>query len=30
MFGETLKWNNFVSYALIVGAVVFSFGFSPS
>lgn len=30
MFGETLKWNNFVSYGLIVGAVYFSFGFSPS
>jgi uncharacterized protein (DUF486 family) len=27
MFGETLKWNNVVSYALIVGAVFFSFGF---
>jgi uncharacterized protein len=27
MFGETLKWNNMVSYALIVGAVFFSFGF---
>ena len=27
MFGETLKWNNVVSYALIVGAVCFSFGF---
>ena len=30
MFGETLKWNNVVSYALIVGAVFFSFGFSPA
>jgi uncharacterized protein (DUF486 family) len=28
MFGENLKWNNYVSYALIVGAVYFSFGFS--
>lgn len=27
IFGETLKWNNIVSYALIVGAVFFSFGF---
>jgi uncharacterized protein len=27
MFGETLKWNNIVSYVLIVGAVFFSFGF---
>ncbi len=27
LFGETLKWNNIVSYALIVGAVFFSFGF---
>jgi len=27
MFGETLKWNNVVSYALIAGAVFFSFGF---
>jgi len=26
LFGETLKWNNLVSYALIVGAVFFSFG----
>ena len=25
MFGETLKWNNLVSYAFIVGAVFFSF-----
>jgi uncharacterized protein len=24
-FGETLKWNNLVSYAFIVGAVYFSF-----
>lgn len=30
MFGGTLRWNNFVSYGLIVGAVYFSFGFSPS
>jgi uncharacterized protein (DUF486 family) len=28
MFGETLKWNNYVSYAFLVGAVYFSFGFS--
>ena len=28
MFGETLKWNNYISYALIVGAVYFSFGFA--
>jgi uncharacterized protein (DUF486 family) len=27
LFGETLKWNNMVSFALIVGAVFFSFGF---
>jgi uncharacterized protein (DUF486 family) len=27
LFGETLKWNNAVSYALIVGAVFFSFRF---
>jgi len=27
LFGQTLKWNNFVSYLLIVGAVYFSFGF---
>ncbi len=26
-FGQTLKWNNVVSYALIVGAVYFSFAF---
>lgn len=25
MFGETLKWNNFVSYLFLVGAVVFAF-----
>ena len=24
-FGETLKWNNLVSYAFIIGAVYFSF-----
>lgn len=24
-FGETLKWNNFVSYLFLVGAVVFAF-----
>ena len=28
MFGENLKWNNYVSFALIIGAVYFSFGFS--
>lgn len=27
LFGQTLKWNNFVSYALIIGAVYFSFAF---
>jgi len=27
MFGETLKWNNYVSYGLIIAAVYFSFGF---
>lgn len=27
LFGQTLKWNHFVSYALIVGAVYFSFAF---
>ena len=26
-FGQTLKWNNLVSYAFIVGAVYFSFAF---
>ncbi len=25
LFGETLKWNNFVSYALLIGAVYFAF-----
>jgi uncharacterized protein (DUF486 family) len=30
MFGESLRWNNFVSYGLIIGAVYFSFRFSPS
>ena len=25
MFGETLKWNNVVSYLLIIGAVYFAF-----
>lgn len=25
MFGERLRWNSFVSYALIVGAVYFAF-----
>jgi uncharacterized protein (DUF486 family) len=27
LFGETLKWNNLVSYGFLVGAVYFSFGF---
>ena len=27
LFGTTLKWNNVVSFALIVGAVYFSFAF---
>jgi len=27
MFGETLRWNNLVSYILIIGAVFFSFRF---
>ncbi|MCU1268620.1 MAG: hypothetical protein JWM21_4938 [Acidobacteria bacterium] len=27
LFGQTLKWNNLVSYALIIGAVYFSFAF---
>lgn len=27
LFGETLKWNHMVSYALIVGAVFFAFKF---
>ena len=27
LFQQTLKWNNLVSYALIAGAVYFSFGF---
>lgn len=27
LFGETLKWNNFVSYVLIIGAVFFTFRF---
>ena len=27
LFGETLKWNNVVSYAFIIGAVFFSFAF---
>ena len=27
LFGQTLKWNNFVSYLLIVGALYFSFAF---
>lgn len=25
LFGQALKWNNFVAYALVVGAVYFSF-----
>jgi len=25
LFGETLKWNNLVSYVLLVGAVYFAF-----
>lgn len=25
LFGETLKWNNLVSYALLIGAVYFAF-----
>ena len=25
LFGETLKWNNLVSYALLMGAVFFAF-----
>ena len=25
LFGETLKWNNLVSYALLLGAVFFAF-----
>ncbi len=24
-FGETLKWNNVVSYVLLIGAVYFAF-----
>ena len=27
MFGETLKWNNFISYAFIIGAVYFAFAY---
>ena len=27
LFGQTLKWNNLVSYAFIAGAVYFSFAF---
>jgi uncharacterized protein (DUF486 family) len=27
LFGQTLKWNDVVSYALIIGAVYFSFAF---
>ncbi|MGH7784305.1 MAG: DMT family protein, partial [Candidatus Binatia bacterium] len=25
LFGETLKWNNLVSFALLIGAVYFAF-----
>ena len=25
MFGQTLKWNNLISYAFIIGAVYFAF-----
>jgi len=25
LFGETLKWNHFVSYAILIGAVFFAF-----
>ena len=28
MFGEHLKWNNYLSFVLIVSAVYFSFGFA--
>jgi len=27
LFGETMKWNNVVSYLLIVGAVYFTFAY---
>jgi uncharacterized protein (DUF486 family) len=27
LFGQTLKWNNLVSYAFLIGAVYFSFAF---
>jgi uncharacterized protein (DUF486 family) len=27
LFGQTLKWNNLVSYAFFMGAVYFSFAF---
>jgi uncharacterized protein (DUF486 family) len=27
MFGEALKWNNFVSFGLIMGAVYFAFAY---
>jgi uncharacterized protein (DUF486 family) len=27
LFGQTLRWNNLVSYAFITGAVYFSFAF---
>ena len=25
VFGETVRWNNLVSYALLIGAVAFAF-----
>lgn len=30
LFDQTLKWNNLVSYAFIIGAVYFSFAFYQS
>ncbi len=27
LFGQTLRWNNFVSYGFLIGAIYFSFGF---
>jgi uncharacterized protein (DUF486 family) len=27
LFGQTMKWNNLLSFVLVVGAVYFSFGF---
>src|SRR6185295_7491667 len=27
LFGQTLRWNNLVSYGCLIGAVYFSFGF---